>query len=297
MKQKQHFFLLGGHMSISGGLEQSLIQAASINCLAVQLFTKSNRQWAAKHITDDQAQLFKTTTKELNIKSIVVHASYLINLGSADALVAEKSVQAVITELERCAQLDIPYLILHPGSYAGSNENTCLQTIASRLNHIFKQTSGNTCRLLLENMAGQGSVICSTFEQIAAIIEQIDHKDRIGVCFDTCHAFAAGYHFDTPSTYTTLWDKFDQTIGLKYLKAFHINNSKTDCGSHVDRHAELADGRIKLEAFKLLFNDARFFDTPKILETPLGFEGYPQNIELIKTLISTENKRLLNIEL
>jgi deoxyribonuclease-4 len=296
MTHKKHTLLLGGHMSIAGGLEKSLLQGSSIGCSAIQLFTKSNRQWAAKKISSSEGELFKQTALDVNIHAIVVHASYLINLGSPHAITAEKSIQAVITELERCHQLGIKYLVVHPGSHTGTTQEAGLENIIIRLNKIFEHTSELSCHLLLENMAGQGSSICSTFEQLATVINAIDHKKRIGVCFDTCHAFAAGYDFQTSSSYSDLWKKFDQTIGLDYLKAFHLNNSKTACGSHVDRHAELDQGHIQQEAFKLLMNDKNFFDIPKILETPLGFDGYAHNMQLLKKMISANNKKLLGVD-
>ncbi|HSW74088.1 MAG TPA: deoxyribonuclease IV [Candidatus Limnocylindria bacterium] len=280
--------LIGGHMSTAGGLEQSLIQGNSIGVRVIQLFTKSNRQWMAKPITTQEADLFKATAAQLNINSIVVHACYLINLGSPDPVTNKKSVAAVIDELERCHQLGINLLVLHPGSHLATNVDSCLQKIAENLNYIFEQTSHISTMILLENMAGQGSTVCSKFEHIATIINAIQQKQRIGVCFDTCHAFAAGYTFNTEQTYYALWQDFDRIIGLSYLKAFHINDSKKECASRVDRHAEIGEGFIGFQAFKFLCKDQRFFAVPKILETPLGFPEYSHNIAVLKKLITEE---------
>ena len=267
MTKKKHSLLLGAHMSISGGLEKSIERGESINCTAIQIFTKSNRQWTAKKLTDDSRSLFKERVKDSFIRSIIVHATYLINLGSPDIQTNKKSVTAVCEELKRCEQLDIPYLVLHPGSHLKSGEKTCLEKISDALNTIFEKTPGKTM-ILLENMAGQGSQVCYSFEQLAYIRSRSAYKKRLGICFDTCHAFAAGYDFRTQGSYTKIWKQFDTIIGLENLKAIHINDSKKELGSKIDRHEEIGKGKIGLEAFRLLFNDKRFFDIPKILETP-----------------------------
>lgn len=295
MKKKKHCLLLGAHMSIKGGLDQAIIRGESINCTTIQIFTKSNRQWYAKKLTNDAIELFKATEKQSPINPVVAHASYLLNLGSSDRTLMKKSVISAQEELERCERLGIPYLVIHCGSHTRSNEQICLQQIADNLNKILDTISGKTM-ILIENMAGQGSTIPYTFEQIAELHKQSLFKKRLGVCFDTCHAFAAGYDFRTPQTYKQMWNNFDKIIGLKHLKVIHINDSKGTLGSRIDRHADIGKGQLGREAFRLLFNDKRFFDIPKILETPKKeLSDDAKNMKILKGLISKENRKILGI--
>lgn len=293
-KKKSHL-LLGAHMSISGGFEKAIERGTSIGCTTIQIFTKSNRQWHAKTITQEEAKLFRTAVKESDIHPIVAHATYLINIGAPDKTIESKSVKAVIDELERCAILGIPYLVLHPGSHVDTDEAACLERIAQNLDEIFETDASNT-KILLEIMAGQGSSVCYSFDQIATIRKLSHHKGRIGVCFDTCHAFAAGYDFTTPHGYKAMWDEFESTIGLNHLYAIHINDSKKELGSHVDRHEDIGKGAIGLQVFKLLFNDPRFFDIPKILETPKDeLEDDVRNMRTIKNLLNEVTRKKLDI--
>lgn len=296
MKTKKPTLLFGAHMSTAGGFEKAIERGESINCTAIQIFTKSNRQWRAKKITDEQAQLFKDTLKKSSIQSVIAHASYLINLGSPNTETVEKSKEGLFTELGRCDQLDIEYLVLHPGSHLKSGEQEALTRIAQNIDVVLSNYTGNT-KILLETMAGQGSSVCYTFEHIATILKKSKNKKKLGVCFDTCHVFAAGYEFGTPSSYTRLWQDFDNIIGLKKLKAIHVNDSKKECGSKVDRHEDIGKGKIELKAFGLLFNDVRFFDIPKVLETPRDdLSDYARNMTVIKKLLSTSTKKMLGIK-
>jgi deoxyribonuclease IV len=293
-KKKSHL-LLGAHMSISGGFEKAIERGTSIGCTTIQIFTKSNRQWHAKPISQEEADLFRKAVKDSDIHPIVAHATYLINIGSPDKTIESKSIKAVIDELQRCTILGIPYLVLHPGSHVDTDEATCLERIAHNLDKIFEADSSNT-KILLETMAGQGSSVCYSFDQIATIRNLSSQKARIGVCFDTCHAFVAGYDFTTPHGYKTMWADFDSIIGLNHLYAIHVNDSKKGLGSYVDRHEEIGKGVIGLEAFKLLFNDSRFFDIPKILETPKGeLEDDLRNMQTIRSLLSEATTEKLNI--
>lgn len=298
--KKKSRLLLGAHMSIAGGFEKAIERGTSIGCTTIQVFTKSNRQWHAKPITEEQAEAFRAAVKGSDIHPIVAHATYLINIGSSDKALEKKSIKAVIDELERCNMLGIPYLVLHPGSRLKSSEEECLERIAKNLDAIFEADAGNT-KILLETMAGQGSSMCHTFEQIATIRKHSVHKQRIGVCLDTCHAFAAGYDFTTPHGYKAMWDEFDSAIGLNHLYAIHINDSMKGLGSHVDRHEDIGKGKIGLEAFEMLFNDPRFFDVPKILETPENkqekdiLKDYARNMHTIKRLLSATTRKKLDI--
>ncbi len=296
MARNQRSLLLGAHVSVEGGFDQAIKRGESIHCTTIQIFTKSNRQWNAKPISNEQAQLFKQAHQESIIGPIVAHGTYLINIGSADKELSNKSVQAVAMELERCNELGIDYFVLHPGSSVNSTEKECLQRISDNLNDIMSKTKSNTI-LLLENMAGQGSVVGYKFEQLKAIHEQSEFKNRIGYCFDTCHAFAAGYDFRAPHAYEKMWKEFDDILGLKNLKAIHLNDSKKELGSRVDRHEEIGKGQLGLEPFSLLINDERFYDIPKILETPSDdLTDYAANMAIIKGLMTPQTKKQLNLE-
>jgi deoxyribonuclease IV len=289
-------FLLGAHMSTEGGREKALERGASIGCTVIQIFTKSNRQWLDKSITKEEGILFKKTQKECEVKYVIAHASYLINLGSPKPDVKSKSIMALTKELNRCHTLGIPYLVLHPGSRLTSSADDCIKQIAAGIDIALEDSKGTTM-VLLETMAGQGTGVGSTFEEIAHIRHLIKHKARVGVCLDTCHVFAAGYKFSTKTTYEQMWDAFNKIIGLEHLKAIHVNDSKKECGSKVDRHEEIGKGKIGLEAFKLLFNDPRLFSIPKILETPKScLADDAQNMKIIRGLLSPVTKKTLIIE-
>jgi deoxyribonuclease-4 len=293
LKKKQ--LLLGAHMSISGGFEKAFERAESIRCTAMQIFTKSNRQWHAKKIDSEQAQVFRQAGEKSSVAITITHATYLINIGSPDAATREKSIKGVIDELERCDILGIPYLVLHPGSFTDSSIEQCLEAIVASLHTAFTQ-SKTKAMILLEIMAGQGSTTCYTFEQLAYILKENSHKSRLGICFDTCHAFAAGYDFRTPDTYQKMWREFDAIIGLEHLKAIHLNDSKKELGSRVDRHEEIGQGQLGLGAFKLIMNDEQLFDVPKILETPNDdLQDYAKNMEILKKLITEETKKKLRL--
>lgn len=288
---KNHTLLLGAHMSTAGGFDKALIRGHSIGCTAIQIFTKSNRQWAAKPITQDEQEAFTKAVKETGITALMAHATYLINIGSTQEDTLTKSRALLITELERCDQLGIPYLVLHPGSYGTGSEQQCLATIAASLDYVFEHYAGKTM-VLLENMAGQGSSVCYSFEQLAHVRAHTKYKNNVGICIDTCHAFAVGYDLRTPASYEQVWHEFDRIIGLSHLKALHINDSKKPLGSRVDRHADIGQGAIGLEGFRLLFNDPRFFDIPKVLETPCESDDpqellrrYAHNMQVIRELV------------
>lgn len=295
---RKHSLLFGAHMSIAGGFEKAIERGESIGCTAIQIFTKNNRQWDAKPLLAEECTLFKDTQKKSSVRSIIAHASYLINIGSDKKNIEEKSIDALIIEIQRCHDLNIPYLVLHPGSYGESNEKACLTQISHNLNTVLQSTKKITTTILLETMAGQGSNVCYTFEQIAELIHNSHDPQRIAVCFDTCHAFAAGYEFSTQKQYNELWNNFDSIIGLKKLKAMHINDSEKALGSYVDRHMHIGKGKIGLEAFSLLFNDPQFFDIPKILETPKkDIIEDKKNMETIYSLITSETKKVLRLNI
>jgi deoxyribonuclease IV len=293
--QKKHTLLLGAHMSIAGGFDQAIIRGESIHCTAIQIFTKSNRQWQSKPITQEQADLFKSAMKSSSIKTSMVHASYLINIGSNQADLHAKSTAGLIEELARATDLNIPYLVLHPGASVNSTEENCIATISKTLDIVFEKVPGSTM-ILLENTAGQGSVVGYTFAQLAQIRSLSTHKKRIGICFDTCHAFASGYDFSSKPLYEKMWQQFDNEIGLEHLKAMHINDSKKGLNSRVDRHEDIGKGAIGLEAFTLIMNDKKLFDIPKILETPeADLDSFAKNMATLKELLTSSTKEALNL--
>jgi len=295
--QKKHQLLLGAHMSITGGFEKALERGESIGCSVIQIFTKSNRQWRAKPLTSESIKTFKNAFKKSPIQLVVAHASYLINIGSDKPEINKKSIEALKIELQRCEMLGIPYLILHPGSCGTLSEKECIEKIAENLNHVLHSVPGDSM-ILLETMAGQGSNMGYRFEQLKEIYTRIKNKKRVGFCFDTCHTFAAGYGLKTPNEYNALWKEFDTILGLEKLKAIHINDSKRKQGSQVDRHEHIGKGKLGLEPFKLLFNDPRFFDIPKILETPKEKDLKDDiiNLKTIRNLLSPETKKILHVK-
>ena len=260
--------LLGAHMSIAGGPKNAILDGESIGCTAIQIFTASNRQWSLNPIKDDEAQAFVELKKKSSIQFIMSHASYLINIGSPDKTVTQKSMHALEAELRRCKQLEIPCVAFHPGAYLTSTEASCLDRIAENLDTVLENTKETNCMVLLENTAGQGSNVGYTFEQLAIIRHKSHHKARIGICLDTCHLFVTGYDFSTQETYKALWKAFDAIIGLEHLKALHLNDSKKGLNSRVDRHEHIGKGAIGLEGFNLIMNDDHLIHIPKILETP-----------------------------
>jgi len=272
-------------MSIAGGIENAYYRGQSIGCTALQIFTHSNRQWAMKPLSQDTIENAHEAQKETQITHAMVHASYLINLASTTAETREKSLHTIQMELQNCSELGIDLLVLHPGTNPDQQQG--IDLIIQGLNQILAEDTGKTI-VLLETMAGQGSQIGSTFEQLAQIKKGIKKKKRVGYCVDTCHIWAAGYDFSTPEGYKRVWKEFDAILGLDELKAIHINDSKKDCDSRVDRHADIGQGTIGLEAFRLLMNDPRLSTIPKILETP-GREPEPYEnvvVEIIKLLKS-----------
>jgi len=294
---KKQTLLLGAHISVAGGYYKAVERALSIGCTAFQIFTKSNRQWAAKPITQDEAELFKKTLKESGIKHIAAHASYLINLASSTKHTQTQSIHALIQELERCHILDIPYLVLHPGSNSACEKNQGLESIANGINSALEfLEKDNKTMILLETMAGQKGSLCDSFEDIALLRRLIHKKSQIGVCVDTCHIFAAGYDLRTQKSYNAVWDAFESLVGLEHIQLIHCNDSKKDCGSRVDRHEMIGKGFLEDKSFELLFNDHRFFAIPKILEIPkVDLHEDLINMRHIVTLLTEKTKKELEI--
>lgn len=269
IRKKIDMKYIGAHVSTAGGVENAPLNANKIGATAFALFTKNQRQWTAKPLTEKNIEEFKANCKELGYKpeQILPHDSYLINLGHPDEAALEKSRNAFLDEMRRCEQLGLDRLNFHPGSHLKKvDEDICLQTISESINWALNQTTGVIA--VIENTAGQGSNLGFKFEQIAKIIDGVDDKSRVGVCIDTCHAFSAGYDLKTEEGFKKVWDDFDQLIGFSYLKGMHINDSKKELGSKVDRHESLGLGTIGINAFERIMKDERFDNIPLILETP-----------------------------
>ena len=259
---------LGAHVSTAGGGQNAPLNAHKIGAKAFALFTKNQRQWNAKPLTTEQIDGFLSAMEEFDYlpQQTLPHDSYLINLGHPEEEPRIKSLNAFIDELERCQQLGLDRLNFHPGSHLKKiSEEVCLDHIAESLNHALDQTRGVSA--IIENTAGQGSNLGYRFEHLAHIIDKVEDKSRIGVCIDTCHAFAAGYDLRTEAAYQQTMSAFDEIVGFNYLKGMHINDCKSEFESRVDRHHSIGQGNIGLEAFRLLMNDTRIDEIPMVLET------------------------------
>jgi len=284
--------LLGAHMSIAGGVHTAVDRATSIGCTALQVFTKNNNQWNGKPFTDNDINLYRQKISAAGITPVVSHDSYLINLCASNPEILKKSRAAFIDELERCEQLGIPLLNFHPGSHLGAGDDEGIKKICESLNVAHDATKGFAVKSVLETTAGQGSNVGYRFEHLRAIIDGVEKPERMAVCIDTCHIFAAGYDIATEKGFEETFDEFDNIIGLERLAAFHLNDSKKGLGSRVDRHEHIGKGAIGLEGFRLLMNDERFTRIPKILETPKSEDLHEdvENIAVLTGLIRTQSQ-------
>jgi deoxyribonuclease-4 len=279
--------LLGAHMSIAGGYHLAAEKGGALGCTTIQLFTKNERQWKAKPITDDDASLFKAAVAEHGIKVAFAHDTYLHNLASPNPELWRKSVDAFTEELGRCERLGLDYLVSHPGSPMTSGADAGIGRMREALGEILGRTKGFRSRILLETTAGQGATLGSRFDEMAKIV---DGFDAVGVCFDTCHVFAAGYDLRTKSGYESVMAEFDRHLGLDRLRAFHVNDSKKELGCRVDRHEHIGRGCIGRDAFRFLMNDPRFESVPKVLETPKENDMDPVNLALLRGLVQAVAK-------
>ncbi len=279
--------LLGAHMSIAGGVGNALLDGKKVDCDAIQIFTKSSRQWASKPYSKEEIEQFVINRKETGITKVVAHDSYLLNLGSPDPALRVRSVMSFFVELVRCEILGVTNLIAHPGAHVGAGELEGIKTIARSLDEVHKACPKYEAKITLEITAGQGSNLGYRFEQIGNIMDATRESDRLRVCFDTEHAFAAGYDLRTPAGYERTFSEFDDAIGLDRLAAFHLNDSKKEFHSRVDRHEHIGKGFIGVAAFGLLMNDKRFWGLPMCLETPKGpdLKEDRENLTLLRSLI------------
>ncbi len=279
--------ILGAHQSIVGGFDKAVERARRCGCDCLQLFTKNNNQWAAKDITSQQAQRFREALDSLGLTHPLAHDSYLINLASPDPPLWRKSVDAFVVELHRAETLGIPFVVTHPGAYTTADEETGLKNVVRAVDEIHSQSRGLKVRCLLETTAGQGTSLGWRFEQLAAVLDGANDPDRLGVCFDTCHVFAAGYPLSPEKEYRATLAAFDRLLGLERIRAFHLNDSRRGLGSRIDRHEHIGRGELGPEPFRLLLADDRFRDVPMYLETPKGREdGVDWDVVNLETLRS-----------
>jgi len=260
--------ILGAHCFVKGGPASAIESADLLKMNTVQLFSKNSNRWEASPYTNAQITEFKNKLMLSQIKDVFVHASYLINLATPNEILLHKSINAFKDELFRCFQLGIKYLVIHPGSHKEISEEEGLNNVVKSINKAYSDLNDINVVTLLETTAGQGSCLGKTFNQLQYIISRINDKNKIGVCLDTAHIFEAGYEIRTISSYNQTIRDFDDTIGLNKLKCIHINDSKTDFNSHVDRHEHIGKGKIGIEAFSFIMNDEKLNHIPKILETP-----------------------------
>lgn len=265
---------LGAHIGIADGLALAPTTGRSIGCEAIQIFSKSPQMWAGPPLADEAAAAFASAAREAGLRATAVHHGYLANLASPKPPMLARSRTAFVDELRRAEKLGVDALIFHCGAHLGSGRDAGLRQLAESLAWAFEQTPGFRVRALLENAAGQGTTLCSSFEEIAFVLGRLPDRSRAGVAIDTCHLFAAGVDFRTPETYGDTIDALAGTVGLGEVRAFHLNDAKADLGSHLDRHANVGDGLIGAEGFRAIVNDPRWKAVPGYLETPLDGDGY-----------------------
>lgn len=259
--------LLGSHLSIAGGYYKAALKAAQLGMSTVQIFTKNNNRWEGKELVDEDCKLFRDAIKEHGLVKPCSHDSYLINLASPKTELWEKSVDALTIELERAEAFGLEGVVMHPGSFVEDTEQGGLKRIAKGIDEVHQRISGIRCKLWLETTAGQGTNLGHRFEHLAQILNDVKESERLGICVDTCHIFAAGYPLISQEDYDATFEEFDKVVGIDRICSFHINDSKKPLGSRVDRHDHIGEGELGLEPFRHLMNDSRFENLPMYLET------------------------------
>ncbi len=278
--------LVGAHMPTSGGLHNALTGGAGIGCTAIQIFTKSPRQWTAAPLTDEAIAEFRNAREVTGLEHLAAHDTYLINVASPDDDLFGRSIAAVEQELDRCDQLDIPHLVMHPGSHVGSGEEAGLERVAGALDVVHAKNQDRRVMLALEVTAGQGTGLGWRFEHISTIISSVAEPERLAVCLDTAHCFAAGYDIRGEAGVHEVLAEFDRVIGLSRLAVIHMNDSKKELSSRVDRHEHIGEGEIGVETFQAIMNDPRLAQVPKIVETPEAKTMHRKNVEQLLGLAS-----------
>jgi len=276
-------------MSITGGVDKAVLRGHEVGCDTIQIFTRSPRQWRPRVLKEDEIHRFHENTEQTGIDPVVAHDCYLINLGSPNEELWQKSLRVFLEEMGHCEQLGIPYLVIHPGSHVDTGDETGLRRIAQALDRAREDAEGYRVEVLLETTAGQGTNLGHSLEQLAQLLDLVADDSWLGICFDTCHAFAAGYELRTREGYEATVRELDELIGLERLKVMHLNDAKGGLGSRLDRHQHIGQGKLGLEPFRMLLNDGRFRDLPMVLETPKGpdYEEDRENLGVLRGLIAS----------
>ncbi len=279
--------LLGAHESVAGGMPTAIERGRQDGCEAIQIFARPSQQWRARPLDAEELSSFRSEHATVGWP-LLSHTSYLINLGAQDPLVLARSRAALEEEMVRAEELGLDYVVLHPGAHLGTGERAGLSRVCANLGELLRRTAGFHVRLLIELTAGQGSCLGCSLPQLQRLLEDTRGGDRLGICFDTCHAHAAGYDLVSDEGYAGVFDELERRLGLSALRAFHLNDSKTLRGSRVDRHQEIGDGTLGLLPFWRLVNDPRFATVPGILETPSGpdkLTSFARNLRRLRALI------------
>lgn len=279
--------LLGAHIPSAGVLGNSVRNGLKMGCTAIQVFTSSPQQWKSKPVSDEAAADFKAAVSATGLDKVVSHDSYLINLCAPDLAKREQSIVGIKSEIERCAKYGIPFVVSHMGSHVGQGEDVGLAAVVESTRRVLDETP-DSVTILMETTAGQGTALMAKFEQLAYVFDELKAHPRLAVCLDTCHVFVAGYDIRTAESFNHTFAEFDRVIGVDKLKVIHCNDSKKGLGSRVDRHDNLGNGEIGLEAFRLLVNDSRFDNIPILLETPTENEGHERDLAILKSLIGKQ---------
>jgi deoxyribonuclease-4 len=274
-------------MSISGGVDKAIDRGQEVGCDTIQIFTRTPRQWMMREFSQEEVEGFKRKREETGINPVFAHDTYLINLGSPDEELWKRSIAVFEDELARCDALGLPFLVVHPGSHVGQGEEAGLTRIAEALSLVLAKKPEYRAKIVLEITAGQGDTLGYSFPQLARLIELTEGGERLGICFDTCHALVAGYEIRTPEGYEATFDELNELIGLERLKVFHLNDAKGDLGSRLDRHQHIGKGYLGVDPFRMLLNDERFRGLPMVLETPKGpkVEEDKENLRVLRSLI------------
>jgi len=276
---------IGAHMSISGEPCMSLFRGKEAGCEVIQIFTRNQRKWFGKKLSEDEIADFFSAREKTGVNPVAIHTSYLINVASPDPDGRKKALSLLLDEMKWAELLDIPYLVLHPGSHMGEGEKRGLTLVADTLNRANDKRPDYSVKILLETTAGQGTNLGYRFEHLAEILDMTESAERVAICFDTCHSFAAGYDFSTKTAYRQLINEFDKILGTDQIKAFHINDSKTSLGSRRDRHNHPGEGFIGLHALSWFLNDPAFKERPFLLETPKGKDENGQDMDTVNLKI------------
>ncbi len=277
---------LGAHMSIAGGIPLSVGRARRVRANVLQIFVKNNNRWQGREFSDEEADDFRRACRRARLRRVVAHSSYLINLASPDPALWRRSIEATVDELDRCRRLGVSHLVVHPGAHVGSGEGPGVKRVAAALDRVFERRRQCPVKLALETTAGQGTSLGYRFSQLRDILAACETPERVAFCLDTCHAFAAGYDLRSPAGYRRMLREFERSVGLERLQVLHLNDSKRELGSRVDRHEHIGEGLIGRQAFASILADRRLARVPKILETPKGkdLKEDRRNLNLLRRL-------------